>query len=80
MAEDLKKIEGSEAIDIGDAAGTKIKYLRRLPLDPITRSDEWETRSTRDAPDALFSDGINIFDVYSSSDKVGLNGVPYREW
>jgi general secretion pathway protein G len=69
-----------EGVDIGDAAGTKLKYLRRLPLDPISRSDEWGTRSSRDGPDALFTDGINIFDVYSLSDKVGLNGVPYSEW
>jgi len=69
-----------EGVDIGDAAGTKIKYLRRLPRDPITGTTEWETRSTRDGPDALFSDGINIFDVFSKSDKIGLNGVPYREW
>lgn len=69
-----------EGIDIGDAAGTKIKYLRRIPRDPITETTEWGTRSSRDGPDSLFSDGINIFDVYSLSDKVGLNGVPYREW
>ena len=69
-----------EGADIGDAAETTIKYLRRLPRDPITGSTEWGTRSSRDGPDALFTDGINIFDVYSLSDKVGLNGVPYAEW
>jgi len=69
-----------EGVDIGDAAGTKIKYLRRMPRDPMTGETEWGQRSSRDAPDALFSDGINIFDVYSLSDKTGLNGVPYREW
>ena len=69
-----------EGIDIGDAAGTKIKYLRRIPIDPITGLAEWGTRSSRDGPESLFSDNINIFDVHSTSDKVGLNGVPYREW
>jgi general secretion pathway protein G len=69
-----------EGIDIGDAAGTKIKYLRRIPRDPITGEREWGTRSSRDGPDALFTDGLNIFDVYSLSDKVGLDGVPYAEW
>jgi general secretion pathway protein G len=69
-----------EGVDIGDAAGTKIKYLRRIPVDPMTRTTEWGTRSSRDAPDALFSDETNIFDVYTKSEKVGLNGVPYREW
>jgi general secretion pathway protein G len=69
-----------EGVDIGDAAGTRIKYLRRLPRDPITRKQEWRTRSTRDRPDSLFSDGINIFDVRSTSDKIALTGVPYSEW
>ena len=69
-----------EGVDTGDAAEEKIKYLRRIPLDPMTGEADWATRSTRDRPDALFSDGINIFDVRSKSDKVGLNGVPYKEW
>ena len=69
-----------EGVEIGDAAGTKIKYLRRLPMDPITGTNEWGTRSSRDRPDSLFSDGINIFDVYSLSDKTGLNGIPYEQW
>jgi general secretion pathway protein G len=69
-----------EGVDIGDAAGTKLKYLRRIPRDPITQDTEWGTRPSRDGPDSLFSDGINVFDVHSQSDKVGLNGVPYREW
>lgn len=69
-----------EGVDTGQGAKEVIKYLRRLPVDPITGDVEWGTRSSRDRPDALFSDGINIFDVYSTSDKVGLNGVPYSEW
>jgi len=69
-----------EGIDIGDAAGTRLKYLRRLPRDPITGSQEWTERSSRDRPDSLFSDGINIFDVRSPSDKVALDGTPYSEW
>jgi general secretion pathway protein G len=69
-----------EGVDTGQAAEEIIKYLRRLPVDPLTGKPEWGTRSSRDRPDALFSDGINIFDVYSESDKVGLNGVPYSEW
>ncbi len=69
-----------EGIDIGDAAGTKIKYLRRIPGDPITGELERGMRSSRDTPDSLFSDGINIFDVYTSSDKIALDGTKYREW
>lgn len=69
-----------EGVDTGDAAGTKIKYLRRIPVDPITGKAEWATRSSRDRPDSLFSDGINIFDVRSKSDKIGLNEVAYNKW
>jgi general secretion pathway protein G len=69
-----------EGVDIGDAAGTKIKYLRRIPRDPMTGEREWGTRSSRDEPGSLFTDGINIFDVHSMSDKVALDGTSYVEW
>jgi general secretion pathway protein G len=76
--EELKMLY--EGVDIGDAAGTMLKYLRRLPLDPITGTDEWDTRSSRDDPKSTFSDGINIFDVRSTSEKVGLDGTRYNTW
>lgn len=69
-----------KGMDIGDAAGTKMKYLRRIPLDPMTREREWDTRSSRDEPKALFSDGLNVFDVRTRSDKVALDGTKYRDW
>ena len=69
-----------EGVDIGDAAGTRIRYLRRIPMDPITRTYEWTTRSSRDGPESLFSDGTNIFDVRSTSDKTALDGTKYSEW
>lgn len=70
-----------EGVDIGDAAGTTIKYLRRIPVDPMTGEREWATRSSRDRPDSLFSDGINIFDVRSKSDALSLDGeTKYSEW
>lgn len=69
-----------EGVDIGDSAGTMLKYLRRVPRDPITGKREWATRSSRDRPDALFTDGINIFDVRSTSGAVALDGTRYREW
>lgn len=69
-----------EGIDIGDLAETKLKYLRRLPRDPITGKAEWGTRSSKDPPAALFSDNTNIFDVHTLSDKIALDGTHYREW
>ena len=69
-----------EGYDVGDAKGTKLKYLRRLPRDPITGKREWATRSSRDRPDSHFSDEINIFDVRSKSDAVALDGTRYKDW
>jgi general secretion pathway protein G len=69
-----------EGFDIGDAKGTKLKYLRRLPPDPLTGETEWGTRSSRDRPGSAFSDGINVFDVHSTSDKIALDGTPYATW
>ena len=69
-----------EGYDLGDAAGTKVKYLRRLPKDPITGKTDWATRSSRDRPGSLGTDGINIFDVHSRSEAVALDGSHYVEW
>ncbi len=69
-----------EGFDIGDAKGTRLKYLRRLPRDPMTGKADWLTRSSRDRPGAMFSDGINVFDVHSRSQAVALDGTRYAEW
>jgi general secretion pathway protein G len=69
-----------EGFDIGDAAGTKVKYLRHLPRDPITGTDEWATRSSRDKPGSLSTDGLNIFDVHTKSEAIALDGTPYAQW
>ena len=69
-----------QGFDIGDAVGTKVKYLRRLPLDPLSGKDNWATRSSRDKPGSFGTDGINIFDVHSKSKAVALDGTHYAEW
>ena len=69
-----------EGVDVGLPTRLKIKYLRRLPRDPMTGKAEWGTRSSRDDPGSLFSDGANIFDVRSKSPAKGLNDVPYAKW
>ena len=58
----------------------QIRFLRRIPVDPMTGEQEWGKRSTSDRPDDSSWGGENLFDVYSMSEGVGLNGVPYREW
>jgi general secretion pathway protein G len=63
-----------------DASGRKLKFLRRVPVDPMTRKAEWGKRSYQDRPDTSSWGGQNIFDVYSTSEGTGLDGTKYRDW
>ncbi len=64
---------------IGQVDG-EVRFLRRIPTDPMTGEAEWGLRSYRDRPDDTSWGGENVFDVYSLSDGMGLNRVPYQEW
>ena len=63
-----------------DATGRKLKFLRRVPMDPITGSDEWGMRSYQDKPDATRWGGQNVFDVYTKFDGTALDGSKYKDW
>ena len=63
-----------------DASGRKLKFLRRIPVDPITHSTDWGLRSYQDKPDATSWGGQNVFDVYTKADGAGLDGTKYRDW
>ena len=63
-----------------DATGTKLKYLRRIPSDPMTNDTEWGLRSYQDKPDSTSWGGQNVFDVYTKSGGTGLDGTKYRDW
>ena len=63
-----------------DASGRKLKFLRRIPIDPMTNSTEWGLRAYQDKPDATSWGGKNVFDVYTTSRGTGLDGTKYREW
>ena len=69
-----------EGVEVAGQVDRKLKLLRRVPVDPMTGEAEWGLRSYQDEPDADSWGGENVFDVYSLSGGVGLNGVPYREW
>jgi general secretion pathway protein G len=58
----------------------KIRFLRRVPLDPMTRSTEWGLRSYQDPPDTTRWGGQNVFDVYTTHNGVALDGTRYRDW
>jgi general secretion pathway protein G len=69
-----------EGVDLVGQVDKRAKFLRRLPVDPMTGDDEWGLRSFQDDADSSSWGGENIFDVYSLSAGVGLNGVPYAQW
>lgn len=69
-----------EGVDIIGQVDRKAKFLRRIPIDPMTGEAEWGLRSYQDEPDSDSWGGEDVYDVYSLSNAVGLNGVPYREW
>jgi general secretion pathway protein G len=64
----------------GDATGRKLKFLRRVPRDPLTGEAEWGKRSYQDKPDARSWGGQNVYDVYSLAEGTALDGTTYREW
>lgn len=77
--EDLETlVEGVPAAN--DASGRKLKFLRRIPLDPMTRSTEWRLRSYQDRPDSTSWGGQNVYDVYSRSEGRALDGTYYKDW
>lgn len=69
-----------EGVDVVGQVDKQVRFLRRIPIDPMTGEAEWGLRSFQDAPDSSSWGGENVYDVYSLSEGVGLNGVPYSEW
>lgn len=72
-------VEGTELV--GDPTGKKLRFLRRIPVDPMTKSAEWGLRSTKDDFDSMSWGGENVYDVYSTSAAQALDGkTHYNEW
>ncbi|MDA1092730.1 MAG: type II secretion system protein [Acidobacteria bacterium] len=71
-------VEGVERMN--DASGTKLKFLRRIPYDPMTRGTEWGLRAYQDDSDSTTWSGDNVYDVYSTSRSTALDGTKYNEW
>ncbi len=58
----------------------KVRFLRRIPVDPMTGKAEWGLRSMQDDPTSDSWGGQSVFDVYSKSDRTGLDGTKYNTW
>jgi general secretion pathway protein G len=63
-----------------DASGRKLKFLRRVPMDPMTHSTDWGLRSYQDEPDTRSWGGQSVYDVYTKFDGTALDGTKYRDW
>ena len=63
-----------------DASGRKLKFLRRVPVDPLTNSTDWGLRAYADKPDSTSWGGGNVYDVYSKAEGTGLDGTKYKDW
>jgi general secretion pathway protein G len=76
--EDLDKLV--EGVNRVGAVEGKMKFLRRIPVDPMTGEAEWGKRCYQDEPDSTSWCGDNVWDVYSTSEATALDGTEYKNW
>ena len=69
-----------EGVQLIGQAGKNIKFLRKIPLDPMTNSTDWGMRSYQDEAESQSWGGQNVFDVYSKSEGVAFDGTRYKDW
>jgi general secretion pathway protein G len=67
-------------VDGVDVKDKKMRFLRAIPVDPMTGTAEWGLRSNQDEPNADSFGGQNVYDVYSKSQGTGLDGTKYNTW
>ena len=70
-------VEGVEQIG---SPGKKLRFLRRVPNDPMVKSDDWGMRSYQDTYDSRFWGRQNVYDVYSKSNAIAIDGTKYSDW
>jgi general secretion pathway protein G len=69
-----------KGVQLGAGNDHKIRFLRHVPVDPMTGRADWGLRSVQDDPDSTSWGGKNIFDVYSKSQGIALDGTKYSDW
>ena len=69
-----------EGVKIANQVDKKVKFLRRIPLDPMTNARDWGKRSMQDDPKSTAWGGQNVFDVYTNSFDKARDGTPYSDW
>ncbi len=73
-------VEGFIPANVVGTSGNVKKFLRRIPINPMTGDTEWDLRSYKDKPDSTSWGGEDVFDVYCKSDQTALNGSKYIDW
>jgi len=63
-----------------DVQGKEVRFLRKIPIDPMTNSTEWGLRSMQDDPDSDSFGGQSVFDVYTKSQGTALDDTKYKDW
>jgi general secretion pathway protein G len=63
-----------------DVGGKKVRFLRRIPVDPMTGKAEWGMRAMQDDPQSDSWGGQNVFDVFTKSQDTALDGTKYKDW
>lgn len=69
-----------EGVKLGGTVDKTVRFLRRIPKDPLTNSYDWGLRSMQDDPDSSAWGGQNVFDVYTKSIERAADGTPYSQW
>ena len=77
---DLDTLVKGVALGGAGASGKNVRFLRRVPVDPMTGQTDWGMRSNQDDPDSQSWGGKNVFDVYSKSQATALDGTKYTDW
>jgi general secretion pathway protein G len=67
-------------VDGVDVNGNKLRFLRRIPIDPMTGNTDWGLRSVQDDADSTTWGGQDVFDVYTKSNATALDGTKYSDW
>ncbi len=73
-------VDGVSLTGAPGAADKKLKFLRKIPMDPMTNSTEWGRRSYQDDPKSESWGGQDVFDVYTKSNGTALDGTKYKDW
>lgn len=76
---DLQQLVDGVALN-NDASGKKMRFLRRIPIDPVTGRADWKLRAYGDDAKSTVWGGGNVYDVSSKSDGTALDGTKYKEW